>query len=156
MSYHVRVSLMTLVVSVSLVPAALAQRPFDKLKQNWEESRPRGEFLRKIFGDDEDENIDDDEKKTKTTDLRRRPTWAGPQPVPADPRIEAELRRSREIIAHQQRLLQLQQDRFETYLNKKTPLANSVPRPPQRNDLNPQRTVNDYFESASRRLADSK
>lgn len=159
MSYRTLLSVSLLLLAGFVATPALAQRPFGKLRKNREESRQvreesrvRGDWFPRIFaGDEETDQAPDPDELFPWGETRRGDRPSALRPTSStDARLQAELRRSREIIAHQQRLLRLQQEQFDGYMNRKR-LINPIPAVPDPEEpalVRPQRTINDYFESA--------
>ncbi len=117
-----------LIITLAWGSVAAGQRPVDRLKQGWDDIRPRGELLRKIFGEDEPE---------ADGPAARDPAIGRPvpprQPTLADPRAALEMQRRQEMAARQQRLLQ--QQRYQQPLREDAPAGfgtSFVPQPPDR------------------------
>lgn len=111
-----------------MVSSVSAQRPFDKFKEGLEDLRPKGELLRKIFGDkDDDKGADkaDDPNPSAAYDTRRQPTHA-------DPRVAAEMQR-RAALAQQQRQQQShrQQPQLPSRMQQPTLAPQQVASPPR-------------------------
>jgi hypothetical protein len=140
MLIRINIVLPVILVGLCLVSTASAQRPFDKLKKGWDDVRPRGELLRKIFGEEESQN-------KKPSQSGQNPN-AGRQPTLADPQASALAERQRAWMAQQQQLqqqqMQLQAQRqrqgqqpnpgFRPQPRPQNAQFNPPPQPPQRRE----------------------
>jgi hypothetical protein len=104
-------TIITTVVGAVFVPATWAQRPFEKLREGFDDWRPRGELLRKIFGDEDGGSGKDKGRDTAASAGEKKGSGQRQQPTPAEPGVIEEMQQ-RAKLAQQHLKKQLQQSLF--------------------------------------------
>ncbi len=134
----IRAILPAILITLVFASTATAQRPLERFKQNWDQVRPRGELLKKIFGDNEDEEDDEDSVSSRRV-----------EPTLANPRTALDVQRRQALMAQQERLRQqslFRQQRMEQSGGDGTSF---VPLPPRRNSSPVTGTLSDVTTPAN-------